>query len=36
MTFEYILSLANLWLASIANFTSEPLAKIVNFIFISS
>ena len=34
ITFEYILSLANLWLVFIAKLTSDPLAKIVNFIFL--
>ena len=34
ITFEYILSLANLWLVSIAKFTSEPLAKIVSLTFL--
>ena len=33
-TLEYILSLANLWLVSIAKLTSEPLANIVKLIFL--
>ena len=33
-TFEYIFSLANLWLVSMASFTSDPLAKIVKLIFL--
>ena len=36
ITFEYIFSLANLWLVSIASFTSDPLAKIVKIIFLMS
>jgi hypothetical protein len=31
ITFEYILSLANLWLVSIARLTSEPLEIIVKW-----
>ena len=34
ITLEYILSLANLWLTSIAKLTSEPVARIVKLIFL--
>ena len=34
ITLEYILSLANLWLVSMAKLTSDPLASIVKLIFL--